>query len=240
MLDVYVCRGPNPLKILIFLEEAPLEHRKHWIDLSVGDHRQPAYLEIAPNAKSPALVDRSPRSGEGPLSVFESCAILLYLAEKTGQLLPQDLQGRFEAIKWTVWQAAALGPMAGQVAHFKFYAPAGNDYALRRYLAEVKRLYGVLESRLVDRDYIAGDYSIADIACYPWIAVHPFTGIDLNAFPALQQWFMRIAARPAVTRAQRCMDSEAPQKKGTPEEFRKNLFHDHCDPDVDAVMVKGV
>lgn len=240
MLDVYVCRGPNPLKILIFLEEVPLEHRKCWIDLTLGEHREPNYLKISPGAKSPAIVDHAPHGGGQPISVFESAAILLYLAEKSGRLLPMDLHGRFDAIKWTVWQAASLGPMAGQVAHFNFYAPSGNDYARKRYYDETVRLYAVLEHQLSGRDYIAGEYSIADLACFPWIAVHRATGIDLQASPNLQRWLARVAERPAVARAQHVMNEEAPAKRGTAEQFRKNLFHDHCDPAADAVMVKGV
>ena len=228
MIDAYLSKSPNPYKIHIFLEETQLPHKLIWVDVTVGDHKTPEFLKVSPNAKIPAIVDHDPVGGGAPVEIFESAAILIYLAEKTGNLLPPDIHGRMEVMKWLIWQVAGLGPMCGQLGHFSLYAPKDNPYALTRYRNEALRLYGVLEKQLAGRTHIAGDYSIADIACYPWIRMSPFSGIDLAQFPNLQRWLDTVSARPAVTAAYARVETQAPAKKGTPEQFQKFLFNNHC------------
>jgi GST-like protein len=236
MIEAYVAKGPNPLKLLIFLEEVPIEHQCIWLDLTLGEHRTPEFLKLSPSAKVPAIVDRLPPDRGEPISIFESGAILLHLAEKTGRLLAREPREKAAAMKWLFWQVAALGPMSGQAGHFRMYAPKGNDYALTRYEAETARLYRALDVNLAGRDYLASEYSVADIACYPWVMAHRMCGIDLNDHPNVMRWFLRVSERPAVIRAKARMDNEPPPKRGTPEEFRKNLFHDHCDERADAMV----
>ncbi|MGF7153584.1 glutathione binding-like protein [Novosphingobium gossypii] len=202
MIDLYYWTTPNGHKITIFLEEAGLPYRITPVDLDRGEQFLPYFLSIAPNNRIPAIVDDDPADGEQPLAVFESGAILHYLAEKTGQFLPPDLRGRTEAIQWMFWQVGGLGPMAGQNHHFRHAAPEPIPYAIERYSAETSRLYGVLNKRLADREYLAGtDYSIADIASYPWIVPWQRHGQSLDRFPHLQRWFDAIGQRPAVARA---------------------------------------
>src|SRR6185503_19487219 len=172
MLDLYFWTTPNGYKIAIALAEMNLPHRVVPVNLGKGEQFKPEYLAISPNNKMPALVDDDPKGGGAPISVFESGAILLYLAEKAGQFLPSDLRGRFEVMQWLFWQMAGLGPMAGQNGHFNVFAPEKIPYAIERYTKETNRLYGVLDKRLADREFVAGAYSIADIACYPWIHPH--------------------------------------------------------------------
>lgn len=229
MFDAYVALGPNAMKLLIFLEEVPLEHRRIWLDLTLGEHRTPKFLELSPNAKVPVIVDHKPTDGQGPAVVFESGAILLYLADKHRQLVPASGAARGDVLKWLFWQMAALGPMAGQAGHFRMYAPKDQSYALGRYQKEAERLFGVFEKQLQGRDYVAGDFSIADIACFPWIGAHRFIGVDIEALPNTRRWLDTVGQRPAVKRAQDVMKT-SPKRVGTPEEFRKNLFNDHCDP----------
>jgi GST-like protein len=201
MIDLHYWTTPNGHKVTIFLEEAGLAYRIVPVNISKGDQFQPGFLAIAPNNRIPAIVDHAPADGGGPLSVFESGAILQYLAEKTGQFLPADLRGRTETMQWLFWQMGGLGPMAGQNHHFSQYAPEKIPYAINRYVNETNRLYGVLNKRLADREFIAGEYSIADMASYPWIVPHARQGQKLEDFPHLKRWFDAIAARPAVQRA---------------------------------------
>jgi GSH-dependent disulfide-bond oxidoreductase len=201
MIDLYTAATPNGLKLAMFLEETQLPHRVVRVSLSKGEQFAPEFLAISPNNKIPALVDHEPQDGGAPLALFESGAMLLYLAEKTGQLLPKRPRARAETLAWLFWQASGLGPMAGQIGHFNVYAPEKVPYAIDRYTEETRRLYGVLNTRLADRDFIVDDYSIADIACYPWIVPHKAHGQDLDTFPHLKRWFETIAARPATIRA---------------------------------------
>ncbi len=201
MIDLYYWTTPNGHKITMFLEEAALPYTVKPINISTGDQFAPAFLAVSPNNKIPAIVDNEPADGGGPLSVFESGAILQYLAEKTGQFLPTDLRGRTEVMEWLFWQMGGLGPMLGQNHHFVQYAPEPLPYAIGRYMKESERLYGVLDGRLAGREFIAGEYSIADMACYPWIVPHRRQKMDIEAFPNLQRWFNAIQARPATGRA---------------------------------------
>ncbi|MCU1721294.1 MULTISPECIES: glutathione binding-like protein [unclassified Pseudomonas] len=201
MIDLYYWTTPNGHKISLFLEETGLPYRIHPINIGKGEQFAADFLKIAPNNRIPAIVDNDTADGQ-PLSLFESGAILLYLAEKTGQFIPQDLRGRQEALQWLFWQMGGLGPMAGQNHHFNRFAPEKIPYAIKRYVDETARLYGVLNKRLEDRPFVAGEaYSIADMAIYPWIVPHKWQGQDLDNFPALKGWFERIQARPATQRA---------------------------------------
>jgi len=202
MIDLYYWTTPNGHKITMFLEEAGLAYRIIPIDIGKGDQFDPAFLRISPNNRIPAIVDNTPAKGARPISVFESGAILLYLAEKTGKFIPSGLAGRAEVLQWLFWQMGGLGPMAGQNHHFRNYAPEKIPYAIDRYVNETNRLYGVLDKRLADRPFVAGkDYSIADMASYPWTVSHERQGQDLNDFPHLKRWFEAIKARPATIAA---------------------------------------
>lgn len=202
MIDLYYWTTPNGHKITLFLEESGLPYRMHAINIGRGEQFDPAFLRIAPNNRIPAIVDTAPAQGDAPISIFESGAILLYLADKTGQFIPQDLRGRTECIQWLFWQMGGLGPMAGQNHHFVQYAPEKLPYAIERYVKETSRLYGVLNKQLSDgRDFICGDYSIADMASYPWIVPHERQRQNLSDFPYLAAWFERIQNRPATQRA---------------------------------------
>jgi GSH-dependent disulfide-bond oxidoreductase len=201
MIDLYYWTTPNGHKITMFLEETGLDYRIVPVNIGAGAQFEPSFLAISPNNRIPAIVDHAPADGGGPLSVFESGAILLYLAEKSRRLLPHDLRGRVEVTQWLFWQVAGLGPMAGQNHHFARYAPEKIPYAIERYVKETHRLYGVLDKRLADRAFIAGEYSIADIAAYPWIVPHENQGQKLEDFPHLKRWFEAIRDRPATVRA---------------------------------------
>jgi GSH-dependent disulfide-bond oxidoreductase len=201
MLELYYWPTPNGHKITIFLEEAGLDYQITPVDISAGDQFKPEFLKIAPNNRMPALIDPAPTGGGEPISVFESGAILLYLAEKTGQFLPAELRQRKTVTEWLFWQMGGLGPMAGQNHHFVQYAPEKISYAINRYIQETNRLYGVLDRRLQGREYLADSYSIADMACYPWIVPYERQQQSLEDFPNLKGWFERIHARPAVVRA---------------------------------------
>jgi len=201
MIDLYYWTTPNGHKITLFLEEMGLPYTIHPVNLGRGDQFKPEFLAISPNNRIPAIVDHAPAGGGTPLSVFESGAILLYLAEKTGKFLPPDLRGRFEVLEWLFWQVGGLGPMAGQNHHFRQYAPEKIAYAIDRYVHETGRLYAVLNKQLKDRPFIAGDYSIADMASYPWIVSHDNQGQRLEDFPNLKRWFEQIRDRPATRRA---------------------------------------
>ncbi|MBI4782770.1 MAG: glutathione S-transferase N-terminal domain-containing protein [Oscillatoriophycideae cyanobacterium NC_groundwater_1537_Pr4_S-0.65um_50_18] len=202
MIDLYYWTTPNGHKITMFLEEVGLPYQLIPINIGKGDQFKPEFLQIAPNNRIPAIVDPEPVGGGEPISVFESGAILLYLAEKTGKLLPASLRDRTEVLQWLFWQMGGLGPMAGQNHHFSQYAPEKIPYAITRYVNETGRLYAVLDKRLSDRTYVAGDeYSIADIAIYPWIVPYDRQGQKLEDFVHLQRWFEAIQARPATIRA---------------------------------------
>jgi GSH-dependent disulfide-bond oxidoreductase len=201
MIDLYYWPTPNGHKITMFLEETGLAYRIVPVNIGTGAQFEPSFLAIAPNNRMPAIVDDEPAGGGAPLSLFESGAILLYLAEKSGRLLPQDLRGRAEVTQWLFWQMAGLGPMAGQNHHFNRYAPQQIPYAIERYVKETNRLYGVLNHRLADRSCVAGGYSIADIAAYPWIVPYEAQGQRLEDFPHLKRWFSAIHDRPATLRA---------------------------------------
>ena len=201
MIDLYYWTTPNGHKITMFLEETGLEYRIVPVNIGTGAQFDPAFLAISPNNRIPAIVDHAPADGGAPLSVFESGAILLYLAHKSRRLLPADLRGQVEVTQWLIWQVAGLGPMAGQNHHFARYAPQKIPYAIERYVNETNRLYGVLNHRLSDRSYVAGDYSIADIACYPWIVPYEAQRQRLEQFPHLKRWFESIRERPATVRA---------------------------------------
>ncbi|MBP9962107.1 thiol:disulfide oxidoreductase [Pseudomonas sp. FFUP_PS_473] len=202
MIDLYYWTTPNGHKITLFLEETGLPYRIHPINIGKGEQFAADFLKIAPNNRIPAIVDHDPADHQAPLSLFESGAILLYLAEKTGHFLPKDLRGRQETLQWLFWQMGGLGPMAGQNHHFNRFAPEKIPYAIKRYVDETARLYGVLNKRLADRPFVAGaEYSIADMAIYPWIVSHQWQSQNLDDFPALKAWFERIKARPATQRA---------------------------------------
>ncbi len=202
MIDLYYWGTPNGHKITLFLEESGLDYTLHRIDIGNGEQFAPAFLKIAPNNRIPAIVDHAPTDGGEPISLFESGAILLYLAEKTGQFIPNDLRGRNLMLQWLFWQVGGLGPMAGQNHHFSTFAPEKLPYAIDRYVTETARLYGVLNTHLENHAFICGDaYSIADMACYPWIVPHARQSQRLEDFPHLKRWFDRIAMRPATQRA---------------------------------------
>jgi GST-like protein len=223
MIDLYYWTTPNGHKITIFLEEAGTPYHITPINIAKGDQFGEAFLNIAPNNRIPAIIDTAPKDGGAPISLFESGAILEYLAEKEHKFLPQDIRGRFETLQWLYWQMAGLGPMAGQNHHFVQYAPERIPYAMERYIKETNRLYGVLNKRLAGRDFIAGAYSIADMACYPWIVPHERQQQNLADFPNLQSWFERIKSRPAVQRAYALAKEINPAPTVTPES-RSILF----------------
>jgi GST-like protein len=202
MIELYYWTTPNGHKITMFLEEAELPYTIIPVNIGAGDQLKPEFLKISPNNRIPAIIDREPVDGGEPISVFESGAILLYLAEKTGKLIPNNVRDRVEVLQWLFWQMAGLGPMAGQNHHFSQYAPEKIPYAINRYVNETARLYAVLNKRLSDRNFVAGEnYSIADIAAYPWIVPYERQGQKLEDFPHLKRWFETIQARPATVRA---------------------------------------
>jgi GST-like protein len=201
MIELYFWTTPNGYKPLLFLEESDLEYRIKAVNISRGEQFEPHFLALSPNNRIPALVDHRPAEDGDAITLFESGAILLYLAEKTGRFLPSELAGRHQVMQWLFWQMGGLGPMLGQNLHFGLYAPDKLDYAITRYVDETARLFRVLDSRLADRDYLAGGYSIADMACYPWVLKAEALQQDIAEFPHLQGWFERIAARPATRRA---------------------------------------
>jgi len=200
MIDLHYATTPNGLKLKLFLEEAGIPYRGVLLSLNRGDQFRPEFAAISPNNRIPAIVDHDPPGGGAPLTMFESGAIMLYLAEKTGRLMPTDVRGRGEALQWLFWQMSALGPMAGQAGYFRVYAPETVPFAIERYTREVTRLYAVLDQRLADREYIAGELSIADIACYPWIVPHAPHGQKLETLPHLARWFESLRSRPATIR----------------------------------------
>lgn len=227
MLDLYYWPTPNGHKITLFLEEAGLPYTIKPVNIGAGDQFRPEFLTISPNNKMPAIVDHAPADGGGPLSVFESGAILLYLAEKTGRFLPTHPRGRVATLEWLFWQMGGLGPMSGQMGHFNVYAPDPVPYAIERYGREVARLHGVMDKRLAAHAWLAGDeYTIADMASYPWIGAYEKLPADFDAFPNLKRWHADIAARPATQRAY-ALRTQVNPKAGQPltDEERKHLFN---------------
>ncbi|MBW4524627.1 MAG: glutathione S-transferase N-terminal domain-containing protein [Phormidium tanganyikae FI6-MK23] len=232
MIDLYYWTTPNGHKITMFLEEVELPYNLVPINIGKGEQFQPEFLKIAPNNRIPAIVDRDPTGGGDPISVFESGAILLYLAEKTGQLIPSDLRGRTEVLQWLFWQMGGLGPMAGQNHHFSQYAPEKIPYAIDRYVNETGRLYAVMNKRLSEpvpgskavREFMAGEYSIADIASYPWIVPYERQGQNLEDFPNLKRWFEAIQTRPATIRAYEKAEAFKAEQI-SPDQARELLFN---------------
>lgn len=225
MIELYYDMTPNGRKILVALEELGLDYEVHWVDLKNDEQHTPEFTAINPNGKIPAIVDRDGPGGE-PLAVFESGAILLYLAEKAGRLLPAEPRARWEAICWTFWQVANQGPASGNAAHFTQYAPSAginDEYATQRYVTETRRCAQVLNDRLEGRAYVAGDeYSIADIACFPWTRVMKGYGIDIAEYPALAEWSARISARRAAkVKAEKPEGASAPERRVQGDDYAK-------------------
>lgn len=223
MIDLFYWTTPNGHKITIFLEESNLPYKVHPINIGKGEQFEPEFLKIAPNNRIPAIIDQQPDDQKGPLSLFESGAILWYLAEKTKKFIPSDTRGKALVSQWLFWQMGGLGPMAGQNHHFNIYATEKIPYAMERYLKETNRLYGVLNKQLEGKDWVAGDYSIADMAIYPWIVPYERQGQNLNDFPDLKKWFEKMAQRPAVIRAYEMAEKINTDQPMT-EEAKKILF----------------
>ena len=223
MIDLYYWPTPNGHKITLLLEETSMPYTIIPVNIGKGEQFHPDFLAISPNNRMPAIVDHTPMERGAPISVFESGAILLYLAEKSERFMPQDLRGRVEVLQWLFWQVGGLGPMAGQNHHFARYAPERIPYAVDRYVNETNRLYGVLNKRLADREFIAGPYSIADMAAYPWIVPHEAQGQNLDDFPNLMRWFESIQGRPATQRAYE-RGAAISSSATVTEESRKILF----------------
>jgi GST-like protein len=234
MIDLHYWTTPNGHKITIFLEETGLPYQIFPVNIGKGEQFKPEFLAISPNNRIPAIVDRAPQDGGKPISVFESGAILLYLADKTGKFIAADSRGRVETLEWLFWQMGGLGPMAGQNHHFSGYAPEKLPYAIDRYVKETARLYAVLNKRLADREFVAGVYSIADMASYPWIVPHERQGQNLDDFPNLKRWFNAIRQRPAVERAYARAKEVNPQPPATHDEEAKKILFGQS-----ASVVKG-
>jgi GST-like protein len=226
MIDLHYWPTPNGHKVTMFLEEAGLDYTLKPVNIGKGDQFKPDFLAIAPNNRMPAIVDHAPAGGGAPVSLFESGAILLYLAEKTGRFIARDVAGRAEVLQWLFWQMGGLGPMLGQNHHFTQYAPEKVPYAIDRYVKETNRLYGVFDRRLADRPFVAGaDYTIADMASYPWIVPYEKQGQRLEDFPNLQRWFHAIAERPATKAAYaRAPEINPDFGKTLSEEAKKVMF----------------
>ncbi|RFB81293.1 glutathione binding-like protein [Methylovirgula sp. 4M-Z18] len=223
MIELHYWPTPNGHKITMFLEETGLDYDIHPVNIGKGDQFRPEFLSFSPNNRMPAIIDRAPKDGGAPISVFESGAILVYLAEKTGKFMPADVRGKTNVLQWLFWQMGGLGPMAGQNHHFSAYAPEKLPYAIDRYVNETNRLYGVLDRQLAKYEFVAGDYSIADMAAYPWIVPYERQGQKLEDFPHLKRWFEAIRARPATVRAYEkgaAISAPAPMT----EEAKKILF----------------
>lgn len=223
MIDLHYWPTPNGWKISVMLEECGLPYRVVPVNIARGEQFQPEFLAISPNNRMPAIVDHAPADGGAPLSVFESGAILVYLAEKTGQFLPAELRARTQVIEWLMWQMGGLGPMLGQNGHFSLYAPEKVPYAIERYARETRRLYRVLDTQLAKTGaFVAGEYSIADMACFPWVRTHTAQGISLDDYPQVQRWYETLKARPAVRRGLGI--GKEWQLQGFDAEARRNLF----------------
>jgi GSH-dependent disulfide-bond oxidoreductase len=223
VIDVYSWPTPNGHKVHIMLEECGLPYRVHGVDISAGEQFAPEFLAISPNNKIPAIVDADGPDGK-PMSLFESGAILLYLAGKTGRFIPADDRGKYVALQWLMFQMGGLGPMLGQAHHFRIYAPEKIEYAINRYSNEARRLYGVMNKRLAQVPYFAGDYGIADMAMFPWVRPHANQGIDLAEFPNVRRWFDAIAGRPAVQRGVQVLADRRKPVSQLDDNARQNLF----------------
>ncbi|MBX3594199.1 glutathione binding-like protein [Sphingomonas sp.] len=225
MIDLYYWPTPNGHKITLFLEEAGTPYRIHPVDIGSGAQFDPDFLKIAPNNRMPAIVDTAPADGGEPVSVFESGAILVYLALKEGKFYGETTRERTTILQWLMWQMGGLGPMAGQNHHFNRYAPEKIPYAMERYVKETNRLYGVLNRQLAGRPFVAGEhYSIADMAIYPWIVPHEAQGQDLADFPHVRRWFDAVAARPATIRAYEKGEEVRPGNPAMTDAQKKILF----------------
>jgi len=231
MIDLYFWPTPNGHKITMFLEEAGLDYSIKPVNIGTGDQFKPEFLAFSPNNRMPAIIDQAPADGGEPITVFESGAILLYLAEKTGKFLPADVRGRKTVTEWLFWQVGGLGPMAGQNHHFVQYAPERIPYAMERYVKETNRLYGVMDKRLSENEFLGGaDYSIADMASYPWVVPHERQQQNLDDFPSLKRWFQAIKARPAVVTAYEKGSAVNPANQATVnDESKKILFGQSAD-----------
>jgi len=221
MIDVYSWPTPNGHKIHIMLEECGLKYRVHAIDIGAGDQFKPQFLAISPNNKIPAIVDSDGPEGR-PISLFESGAILIYLAAKTGRFLPDGVRDRYVALQWLMFQMGGVGPMLGQAHHFRLYAPEKIEYAINRYTNESKRLYGVMDRRLGEVEYFAGEYSIADIAIFPWTRSYANQGVDIAEYPNFKRWFDAVSARPAVQKAVQVLAER--RRSVTDDKAREVLF----------------
>ena len=224
MIDLYFWPTGNGKKVVILLEELGVPYTFRPINIGRGDQLTPAFLKISPNGRMPAIVDDEPMGGREPISIFESGAILMYLGEKFGRFYPRDVRARVEVNEWLFWQVGGLGPMLGQRGHFAVYAKEKLPYAIERYQNETHRLYGVMDKRLADHEFLAGEYSIADMAAYPWTASWANQGIDTSEFPHVKRWQDAMAARPAVAKAMAIKAPTAPTDLTNDEEARKILF----------------
>ena len=223
MIDLHYWPTPNGKKISILLEELDVPYKIQWVDMGKGEQFKPEFLDISPNNRIPAMVDHAPLDGGAPIRIFESGAILLYLAQKYGQFYGDDVRQQQEINQWLFWQMGGLGPMAGQAHHFRQYAPEQVPYGIERYTNECNRLYGVLNRRLADREFIAGEYSIADMACWPWVLLHERQGQDIAQFPHVKRWIDTIQARPAAAKGEHLGDER--RTSITDEASRKVLFN---------------
>ncbi|MCP4298884.1 MAG: glutathione S-transferase [Proteobacteria bacterium] len=223
-LELFYWPTPNGHKVTILLEEMEVPYKIMPVHIGKGEQFKPDFLKISPNNRMPAIIDYHPVGGGEPISIFESAAIMLYLAEKKGEFIPEDLRQKTDVMQWLFWQMGGLGPMAGQAHHFRHYAPDPIQYGIDRYTNEVNRLYGVMDTRLKDRDYLAGTYSIADMASWPWVWPYKRQGQDLNEFPNLKRWFESIGERAAVVKALEIAQTINPQKEEMTEEAKKILF----------------
>ncbi len=223
-IQLFYWPTPNGHKVTILLEELKLPYEIVPLNIGKGEQFKPDFLKISPNNRMPAIIDPKPNSGGEPISVFESAAIMVYLAEKEGSFLPQEVRLKTGVMEWLFWQMGGLGPMAGQAHHFRSYAPEPIQYGIERYTNEVNRLYGVMNTRLEGKDYLAGEYSIADMASWPWVLPHKKQGQNLDDFPNLKDWFNRIGDRPAVKKALKIGESIHPKQNQLSEEAKKILF----------------
>lgn len=225
MIDLYFAPTPNGWKISVMLEECGLEYRLHYVNIAEGEQFEPDFLAISPNNRIPAIVDRDPPGGDEPIALFESGAILLYLAEKSGRFIPADLAGRYAVTQWLMWQMANLGPMLGQHGHFALYAPERIAYATQRYRREAERLYAVLDRQLAGNAFVAGaDYSIADMACFPWVMTYKAQGIDLGAFGRVRAWYDQLKKREALRRGMALGRDQLIGNPASNQTARKTLF----------------
>jgi GST-like protein len=224
LIELFYWPTPNGWKITIMLEECGLPYSVVPVRINRGDQFKPEFLRISPNNRMPAMIDHAPPDGRIPVSIFESGAILMYLAERTESFLPTDLAGRYAVIEWLMWQMSALGPMAGQNGHFKLYAQEKVPYAISRFENEVDRLYGVMDRRLGQAEFLAGEYSIADMACFPWIMTHKAQGLTLDVFPNLKRWFATLRARDKLQRGLAVGKEWKASTTSMDEEARKVLF----------------